>query len=465
MTSPEAPRPGPESDPVAVQARQRPLAPAVVGREAWTWQAWDRRVGQAAAGLRALGAPRIAVRAGDRLTLAALALGAARAGVTAVLVPVRWPASLAHESLRRAGVTAVVSDLPGLDGTEPEAAFAAKPLAAAPDPDALALAVFTSGSTGAPKAAALSWGALLASAGGVGAHLGLGAGDRWLLDLPVAHVGGLGIVVRCALAGAAMAVPEPRQPLAEAVRSLRPTHASLVSTQLRRLLASPGDRSSLRAVLLGGSAIPPDLLSDARASGLPVAPSYGLTEMGSTVTAADPGAAPEAGSSGRPLAGREVRVRGGEIEVRGATRFAGYLRESGLAEPFDAEGWFATGDLGRTDARGRLFVEGRRGLRFVSGGENVQPEAIERALLALPAVREAVVVPIPVAEYGHRPLAWVRPAAGAVADADAFGAALRESLPGFMVPVRFLPWDGAGGMKPDRQRLQREAEAWASDSA
>ena len=457
----------PEADPVAAQARQRPLAPAVAGRGACTWREWDERIGRAAAGLRALGAERVGVRVADRLDLAAIALGAARAGVLAALVPVRWPAPLAADALAQAGVSRVVSDLPGLDGAAPEALFASAPLAASPDPDRLAVGVFTSGSTGPPKAAALSWGALLASARGVNAHLGLGPDDRWLLDLPVAHVGGLGVVVRCALAGAAMAVPPPGRPPAEAVEALRPTHASLVATQLRRLLGSGADLSSLRAVLLGGSAIPQDLLEEAHARGLPVSPSYGLTEMGSTVTAADPSAPPEAGSSGRPLAGREVRIAGGEIaggeiEVRGATRFAGYLMPGGLRRPLGAEGWFATGDLGRLDASGRLFVDGRRGLMFVSGGENVQPEAIERALLALPEVAEAVVVPVADAEFGHRPLAWVRTASGEAPDAAALGGALRQRLPGFMVPVAFRPWSGAGGMKPDRQGLAQEGEAWAA---
>ncbi len=471
---------GAAADPVAAQARQRhgsPLAPghdppeplAVAGRESLTWAEWDARIGRAARGIAALGADRVALRCDDRLTLAALTLGAIRAGVLAVLVPARWPAPLAEESLAAADVTVAVSDLPlaDVETVAPEAVLAGRE--AMPggdlDPDRHAVAVFTSGSTGAPKAAVLSWGALAASARGVNAHVGLGAGDRWLLDLPVAHVGGLGIVIRCAMAGATMVLPLADQSLAEAMGALRPTHASLVSTQLRRLLASGADLSSLRAVLLGGSAMPGDLLREAVARGLPVSPSYGLTEMGSTVTAVAlgtrPWAAPEAlATSGAPLAEREVRISdSGEIEVRGATRFAGYLTASGLSRPFDARTWFATGDLGRMDASGRLVVSGRRGLMFVSGGENVQPEAIERELLALGAVAEAVVVPVDDAEFGQRPLAFVRPAAGAALDADAIRAVLRTSLPGYMIPVAVREWEGARGMKPDRAGLARQARA------
>ncbi|OZC03077.1 AMP-binding protein [Rubricoccus marinus] len=451
------------TDPASAHALRQPLAPAVVGREAVAWGEWNARIGRAARGLTMLGVDRVALRCTDRLSLAVLALGAIRAGVLAVLVPTRWPAPLAESALANAGVEVAVTDLPlaTLKNLAPEAILATQGenRGGSLDADRPAVAVFTSGSTGAPKAAVLTWGALEASARGVNSHLGLEAGDRWLLDLPVAHVGGLGVVVRCALAGAALAVPSPGQPLADALAALAPTHASLVSTQLRRLLASGANLDSLRAILLGGSAMPDALLAEAVARGLPVSPSYGLTEMGSTVTAVSVPATPEAlATSGRPLAGREVRISAsGEIEVRDATRFSGYLTPDGLIEPFQASGWFATGDLGDIDGAGRLCVSGRRGLRFVSGGENVQPEAIERELLALGAVAEAVVVPIEDAEFGHRPLAFVRPAAGESADSDAIRAALRQRLPGFMIPVEVVPWEGAQGMKPDRVALAEAA--------
>ena len=316
-----------------------------------------------------------------------------------------------------------------------------------------------------PKAALHTVGNHVASARGVIERMGLEAGDRWLLDLPLYHVGGLGVVVRCALAGAAMALPAPGMGTAEAVRALRPTHASFVSTQLRRLLdGEHGDASSLRAVLLGGSAIPASLLDRAAERGLPVATSYGLTEMTSTVTATAPGAdRPDTDTSGTLLDGRTLRITDdGEIEVGGAALFAGYVSAGGLVPPGE---WFATGDLGYLDADGRLVVTGRRGLLFVSGGENVQPEAIEAALLALDGVAEAVVVPVPDAEFGFRPAAFVRPAGAAPPDpawasgqaADAIRAALRRTLPGFMVPTAIYLWGGAGGMKPDRPALAEKA--------
>ncbi|MEM6325778.1 MAG: AMP-binding protein [Bacteroidota bacterium] len=497
-------------DPVARQARERPEAPAVVGHGARTWAEWDREITEAAVALARLGVERIALRHADRLRLATLALGAVRAGCTGVLVPTRWPGPFAAEALAGAGVRHAVSDLPipGVHIPDPsrlgddDSRLGTEAGAMEQRPGALA--VFTSGSTGPPKAALLSWAALLASARGVNAHLRFGSGDRWLLDLPVAHVGGLGVVVRCAVGGGAMAVPTPGASVAESVEALQPTHASLVSTQLRRLLDAHATPSSVRAILLGGSAIPEELIHRATEAGLPMCTSYGLTEMASTVAATRLGAG--LGTSGRVLASREVAVREGEIHVRGATRFGGYLvpkpsgeedrggltrssheaqgnpaaqatvpghrpppappvqeeraepnGDDGLVRPFDADGWFATGDLGRLDDEGRLIVEGRKGLQFVSGGENIQPEAIERALLRLSGVAEAVVVPVEDEAFGHRPVAFVRMETGAPPDGQALGAGLRESLPGFMVPVAFHAWEGARGMKPDRVGLAARA--------
>ena len=422
----------------------------------WTHAELDRRVALAAAGLRALGRERLAARLHRPIDTVVLALAALRGGVTLALVPRRWPSALAAAALARCGVDTLVADTAAPVGglrieTLDRVAAASAP---GPNGEAGAVAVFTSGSTGPPKAAVLSAAALAASADGVNAHLGFDGSGRWLLDLPPAHVAGLGIAVRALRAGGTMLIPGAAA-LAEALAALRPTHLSLVSTQLRRLLDADADTSGVRAVLLGGSAIPAELLDRARAAGLPVSTSYGLTEMSSTVTATAPEAPPAAlGTSGAPLPGRELAILGGEIHVRGAGRFAGYLTPDGLDRPFGADGWFATGDLGRLDPAGRLVVEGRRGLRFVSGGENVQPEAIERALLAVEGVAEAVVVPVPDAEFGQRPAAWVRRAGATDAELEA---AVREALPGYCVPAAFLDWDGAAGMKPDRQALAAAA--------
>ncbi|MDT7856244.1 AMP-binding protein [Rubrivirga sp. S365] len=517
------------TDPVRHHACARPSAPALVTPDAvWTWAELDARVGACAARLAALprapdvwqGAAPLAVRAHTSPALVVLTLAALRAGRTLVPLSTRWLAAAVADALDRLGLDALVVDgsdgaPAGLDATPLDAlvqagrggaeerggvgevaqstvassttslhattlqgggaggvgAEAGRGGARASNPEPRTshppfTVVHTSGSTGVPKAALHTVGNHVASARGVNRRLGLGADGRWLLDLPLYHVGGLGVVVRCALEGAAMVLPGEGMSTAEAVRVLRPTHASFVSTQLRRLLdalgGAAGGAASLRAVLLGGSAIPASLLDEAAARGLPVATSYGLTEMTSTVTATAAGAdRPALATSGDVLDGRALRVAAsGEIEVGGAALFAGYLGPDGLAPP---GAWFATGDLGHLDGAGRLVVTGRRGLLFVSGGENVQPEAIEAALLALDGVAEAVVVPVPDADFGHRPAAFVRTTSATPPDADGLRAALRRTLPGFMVPVAVYAWGGAGGMKPDRPALAERARGMGRD--
>ncbi|HEX4993191.1 MAG TPA: hypothetical protein VFV45_08145, partial [Rubrobacteraceae bacterium] len=155
----------------------------------------------------------------------------------------------------------------------------------------------------------------------------------------------------------------------------------------------------------------------------------------------------------------------GEILVRGETLFAGYIEGEAVDRPLDADGWFCTGDLGEVDENGYLRVQGRKDNLFVSGGENIQPEEIEEALIQLDGVEEAVVVPVSDPEFGERPVAFVRMGRRTV-EPEALAPALRQRLPGFKIPVAFHGWfEGTGGMKVDRaafeeraRRLYRERE-------
>ena len=432
-------------DPVRQWAEARPDAPALVtGAETWTWADLDARVSAVAAGL-AEGPRRVAVRAETSPALVVWVLAALRARRLLIPLSTRWPEAAVGAALARLDL-----DLTEIADLAPSTSVSAAPDL---DPDRPWTIVHTSGSTGTPKPIVHTVGNHVESAAGVVAHFGLRPGDRWLLDLPLYHVGGLGVVVRCAVAGAALAVPPREMPAHERVGRLRPTHASFVATQLLRLLDADADLGSLRAVLLGGSAVPPGLVERAHQRGVPVSVSYGLTEMASTVTATEPGG--DASTSGRALPGRRVRVSSaGEIEVGGPC--LGALLDGDTVRPLGP--WYPTGDLGTLDGQGRLTVTGRRDLQFVSGGENVRPEAIEAALHALDAVAEAVVVPVPDPEFGQRPAAFVRPAPGHALDPATLADALRQSLPGFMVPAAFHEWGGAGGMKPDRPALAKRAE-------
>jgi O-succinylbenzoic acid--CoA ligase len=321
--------------------------------------------------------------------------------------------------------------------------------------------VFTSGSTGEPKAALHTWANHLYSAKGANANLPLRRGDRWLLSLPLYHVGGLAILVRCALRGAAVVLPDPAADLATALSATRATHVSCVATQLRRLLdAREEPPPSLRAALLGGGPLPAPLLDRAAATGWPVLTSYGCTEMASQVTTTAPGASRSAHeTAGARLPHRRLRIGpDGQILVAGRTLFRGYVTEDGLDDPRTDEGWYPTGDRGRLDAQGHLHVLGRIDRMFVSGGENIQPEEIETALERLPGVERAAVVPVSSAEYGRRPVAFVR-TAGRL-DASRLQDRLRDRLPRFKVPDAIYPFPDAaldGGLKVDRDGLQQWA--------
>lgn len=219
----------------------------------------------------------------------------------------------------------------------------------------------TSGSTGLPKAAVHSASAHLASAAGVLALMPFAAEDDWLLSLPLFHVSGQGIIWRWLLAGARMTVRDKR-PLAQMLQGC--THASLVPTQLWRLLNDDA-ALSLKAVLLGGAAIPVELTERALAQGIRSFCGYGLTEFASTVCAK---AADGAADVGEPLPGREVKIVAGEIWLRASSMAAGYWRDGQLLPLTNDEGWFATRDRGELH-NGRLTVVGRLDNLFLAAAK------------------------------------------------------------------------------------------------
>lgn len=340
-----------------------------------------------------------------------------------------------------------------------------------------ALVLLTSGTSGQPKAALLSLGNLLASAEASAALLGAGSSrrtaegppDRWLLAMPLFHIGGLSILIRSALAGTSVLL-HPGFDAAAVAHSLENegvTQASFVATMLARVLEARGDQrcpDALRLVLLGGGAAPQSLLERAGALGYPVAPTYGLTEAASQVATRPPGDAgrmdglQDLSAGLRPLPGVALQVVNesgdavspgvvGEIEVKGPTLMLGYLGDAAATAQVFRKGWLRTGDLGELDASGGLRVVDRRSDLIVSGGENIYPAEIESVLSDHPAVLEVGVVGRPDAEFGARPIAFVvrrgeRDASGRggrEAGDEEMGAALidycRSRLAGFKVPA------------------------------
>jgi o-succinylbenzoate---CoA ligase len=462
--------------PLRAAAITSPGAPALVAAgSALTFSALDRRVGSAVKRIGALGSgARVALYLPKDERYLVLLLALIRAGCVACPLSTRLPPGGIAPLLEKAACRALISsdeellEATGIRKLRPETLLADEPEQHSWQPsEALHLMlnrpstiVFTSGSTGAPKAALHTFGNHYYSALGSNTNIALASGDRWLHSLPLYHVGGLSILFRCLLAGATVALPEPGAPLGEAIADSGATHVSLVAAQLLGLLREEDfDPGGLRATLLGGGPIPPALIGEALARSLPIHTSYGLTEMASQVTATPPGASPgELHTSGRPLPHREISISSdGEIMVRGETLFAGYVEGEAVDRPLDPDGWFHTRDLGELDADGYLRVRGRKDNLFISGGENVQPEEIEDALCRLEGVEEAVVVPVPDSEFGFRPVAFIRTTVGAV-EPESLSRALEPTLPRFKIPVAFHGWpEGAGGMKVDRTSFRERA--------
>ncbi|WP_379057729.1 o-succinylbenzoate--CoA ligase [Pectobacterium brasiliense] len=314
--------------------------------------------------------------------------------------------------------------------------------------DRLATLTLTSGSSGMPKAAVHSFAAHLSSAEGVVQMMKFSSSDSWLLSLPLFHVSGQGIVWRWLATGATLVV-RAHQPLDSALRDC--THASLVPTQLWRLLSEGTFPSALKAVLLGGAMIPQALTQQAEARGVSCWCGYGLTELASTVCAKR---ADGRSGVGMPLHGREIRLAEDEILLRGSTLAAGYWRDGKLIPLVDDDGWFHTRDRGRF-AEDEWHILGRLDNQFFSGGEGIQPENIEAVLLAHPDVQQACIVPVDDAEFGHRPVAVLEVAQATTL--DAIRDWLQPQLAGFQRPIAYyaLPAElKNGGIKLSRQQVK-----------
>ncbi|MBN3054901.1 o-succinylbenzoate--CoA ligase [Pectobacterium brasiliense] len=312
----------------------------------------------------------------------------------------------------------------------------------------LATLTLTSGSSGMPKAAVHSFAAHLSSAEGVVQMMAFSSSDSWLLSLPLFHVSGQGIVWRWLATGATLVV-RAHQPLDSALRDC--THASLVPTQLWRLLSEGTFPSALKAVLLGGAMIPQALTQQAEARGVSCWCGYGLTELASTACAKR---ADGRSGVGMPLFGREIRLVEDEILLRGGTLAAGYWRDGKLIPLVDDDGWFHTRDRGRF-TEDEWHILGRLDNQFFSGGEGIQPENIEAVLLAHPDVQQACIVPVDDAEFGHRPVAVLEVAQATTL--DAIRDWLQPQLAGFQRPVAYyaLPAElKNGGIKLSRQQVK-----------
>lgn len=491
-----------EADPAASAAMGAAAPALVTGSRVYTWAELDRAVddrvralsaGRIPAGSRvpAMSVGRIRAASGVPATggIVPVVVEADEAGVLDLLALWRLGAVPAPLNARLTQAEREVAST-ALTGWDAAAASGGPSGAAAPDvPAAAQVVLWTSGTTGSPRGVALSWEGLDRVSAASAERLGCGPDDVWLTTLSPAHVGGLVLVVRALLTGAVLVAPGPLSAdelsavLDGGDADLPPvTCLSLVPTQLQRLLDRRGTRSAppgLRCVLLGGAPTPEPLLRRALDAGWPVALTYGMTEMTSQVATAPPELVRrKPGTVGRPLTGVEVRVAdSGEIRVRGRTLALGYLSAGGAATGgaarggaapsgapapvagvagwgpvVDEGGWYATGDLGRVDDEGHLWITGRRGDRIITGGVNVDPLEVEAAVRAHPSVADVCVVGLPDPEWGEAVSAWVVPVEGEF-DLDEIQVWLADRLAGPKRPRRWALADAvpvnANG-KPDR---------------
>jgi O-succinylbenzoic acid--CoA ligase len=305
------------------------------------------------------------------------------------------------------------------------------PLLGEHDLDEIHCRILTSGTTGHPRSIGLTYGNHLWSAVGSAFNLGIEPTDRWLCCLPLHHVGGLSILMRSVVYGTGAVVHRgfDVDAIATSLEGDGVTLLSLVTTQLSRLLDAGVDLLPLRAVIVGGGPIPVEVLEEAIGRGATVVQTYGLTEAASQVTTLTPAdIGRKLGSAGRPLLTTHLRIQDGEILVQGPTVAPGTT---------DEDGWLHTGDLGRIDEEGFLYVEDRLGDVIVSGGENILPTEVEEVLLRHSDVADAAVVGRADAEWQEAVAAVVVIREGADVSADELRRHCADSLAGYKVPKRF----------------------------
>lgn len=328
------------------------------------------------------------------------------------------------------------------------------------DPEDIFGYFFTSGTSGAPKIVPLKrrqiYYASMASADNFRPR----ANHFWLLCLPLNHIGGISIVIRSILYGSAIFRMKSFHP--NMMRTFLSENklfqaASLVPTMLKRLLDSPGFHvhNNFKAILLGGGPIDPALVKKSNSKGVPLVPSYGMTETCAQI-AANPILKPSGtygpmNSVGEIFAPNKIEIRdennkrlgvnnSGLIWLKGPQIFDGYLNKNNVAF-FDRNGWFNTGDYGYMNANGHLFIESRRSDLIITGGENVSPHEIESELEKIHPITEAAVLGLPDKEWGQKIVAVVVAKTEQSIDTEEIQKELKSRIALYKIPKQIIQTD------------------------
>lgn len=461
----------------AFHALRIPERPALVfadGR-ALSYRAFDLRIGRMAAALR----ERHGITPGDRIALFAgnhgdtfvLQFACQRLG--AILVPMHLrstvdqcremlhqvrPALVLHDDASQELAGDCAADLPR-DTLHLEAGCIPLSSSGLVDADATCMLLFTSGTTGRPKAVRMTNRMMVFNAANMAAAAEIDGDTVHPVILPLYHAAGFNLYANPVfLRGGIVSVPGRTDPQAildqiESAR-FRATHLFAVPTVYRAVAEHPrfasADLGRLRIAGVGGDAAPDDLLRVWSARGIPLRHGYGMTEAGPAVLAQDPwGAVHQPRSVGLQLLHVETRIvedgqpagaeATGELQVRGPSITPGYWEDAeGTAEIFDGD-WLRTGDLARRDASGRYWIVGRLKEMLISGGENIHPAEIEAVLIEHPQVTEAAVAGVPDQHWGEVP--WALVAGTGPIDMEDLAAFCAARLPRFKAPGRLLPCD------------------------
>ena len=469
----------------------------VCGEHSLTFGVLSELAERAASALAANG-----IRRGDRVALLAkngiefYALYHAAARLGAVLCPINWRLTAPEVAfiLDHSGAKLLIFEtefertiaalppVPSLDqrlpldaGAEPAAALTAYPQMREPclaEPNDPLLLVYTSGTTGRPKGAVLTQAQMAWSSITMSCTLDYHRGDVGLIPVPMFHVGGLSFATLSVQMGAkAVLLPSWEASAAlELIEREGVNHFFAVAAMLDGLAQAPGlaaaDLTKLRWIMSGGAPVPVDLIKAFAARGVPVIQTYGSTETAGPAVVVDiPNAVSKAGAAGLPFFHTDIRIvddRGaalpagapGEVQVRGPHLTSGYWRdEEATALAFDGA-WFRSGDIGRIDEDGYLYILDRKKDMIVSGGENVYPAEIERVLAKHPGVAEVAVIGVRDARWGETVCAVVVPAAGEPPTLEALVEQCGEELARYKHTPQTRPPQRSAASQRDRKDPQ-----------
>ena len=325
-----------------------------------------------------------------------------------------------------------------------------------------AVVIFTSGSTGRPKGVVHTFRSLINSIENGNQILNHKERDRWLASLPFYHIGGFQIISRSLYYGCSIIIPETIQTnhLADAIINFRPTHLSLVSTQLERLLHQKvKSTQSLKVSLIGGGFVDDKLMTEANKLDWKPFRVYGSSETASFITAISANEIKNKPQSiGKVLKNVIVKISDdSEILIKSNSLFRNYLNDKNETSSKLVNGFYHTGDLGFIDDDGYLFIEARRNDLIVTGGENVNPIEVEKVLIELPFIKDACVFSKQSKTWGQEVVAAVVITGSSIAEKD-IKEILKQKLAGYKIPKKLffvdeLPRTSLG--KLEREKIKK----------